>query len=60
MAQTFSPWLKSSAIIKYAAIALIGTGFYEHSDARIALGVGLLVPTKVEQVDKEFEKAKGL
>lgn len=53
----FSPWLKSAAVIKYIAIALIGTGIYERSESRILLGAGLLVPTKVEQVDRELEKS---
>jgi|GEM_PF-4323617 len=53
----FSPYLKTAAIIRYVAIALIGTGIYEHSDARVALGVGLLVPSKVEQVDEKLQEA---
>jgi hypothetical protein len=52
----FSPFLKSAAVIRYVAIALIATGVYEHSDARIMIGIGLLVPTKIEQVDEKLDK----
>jgi len=53
----FPSFLKTAAIIRYIAIALIGTGIYEHSDARVTLGVGLLVPSKFEQVDEKLQEA---
>lgn len=52
------PLLQTKAVIVYVAIALIGTGIYEKSEGRIALGVGLLAPTQIPALDKRLEETK--
>lgn len=49
--------LKTAALIRYIAIVLLITGYLDKQESRIALGVGLLLPSKLEKVDKELEKA---
>lgn len=48
-------FLTTRAVIVYAAIALIGTGIYEKSDARIMMGIGLLTPTSLPVVDQKLK-----
>ncbi|PSB29913.1 hypothetical protein [Stenomitos frigidus] len=57
MIRKLSPFLKTAWLIRYVAIALIITGYLDKQENRLTLGVGLLLPTKLEKVDQGLEKA---